>query len=116
MIRLWQTHKIALTGFVLAALVTGFFLVRLMVQSVYWSDPKHHDLTPQPWMTVGYVGRSWGLDPRRIDAEAGFPPPHSAGHPLTLEEIAARRGVPVEQVIAELQATIAGLRAPRPEK
>ena len=116
MIRLWRNHKIALTGFVLATLVTLFFLFRLAVQTVYWSDPAHQDLTPQPWMTVGYVARSWGLDPHHIDAKAGFPPLHSAGHPLTLDEIAARRGVPVEQVIAELQATIAGLRAARPEK
>ena len=28
-----------------------------------------------PWMTVGYIGRSWGLDPVEIDTRAGLPLP-----------------------------------------
>jgi hypothetical protein len=72
---LWRQHPWAPSGFALATLVTLFFLVRLAVQAVYWSDPAHRNMVPQPWMTVGYIGRSWGLDPAAIDRKAGFPSP-----------------------------------------
>ena len=37
--------------------------------------------------------------------------PLPEGHLLTLEEIARRRGVPVAEVIAEVEAAVAALRA-----
>lgn len=109
---LWRSHPYALSGFVLAAAVTLFFLVRLGVQAVYWSDPAHHNMTPQPWMTVGYIGKSWGLDPAEIDARAGLPSPGPGkGGPLTLAEVARQRGVPVEQVLTEVEAVILTMKA-----
>ncbi len=115
--RLWQSHRKALIGFVLAATITLFFLVRLTVQAIYWSNPAHHDMPPQPWMTVRFVGRSWGIDPGLIDDKAGFPDPRAAGgHPLTLAEIARQRGQPVEQVIAELEAVLLALKAQEPPR
>lgn len=59
-------------------------------------------------MTVGYVGHSWGIDPRQIDLIAGLPLPD--GHPLTLSEIAARDGAPVSEVIARVEAAVAQLK------
>ena len=64
----------------------------------------------RPWMTVGYVGRSWDLDPRAIDGVAGLPLPEEAGRPLTLQEIADRRGVPVEEIIVLVEEAIHTLR------
>ena len=66
-------------------------------------------------MTAGYIGRSWGLDPRALVAEAGLPP--RDGRPLTLDQIAEARGVPVGTVIAEVEAALAaaaGARRRRP--
>jgi hypothetical protein len=110
--QLWQTNRLALTGFALAAAVTLFFLVRIAISAVYWSDPAHHNMAPQPWMTIGFVAQSWGLEPQIIDEKAGFPSPHQgSGHPLTLIEIANQRGVPVAQIITELEAVILTLKA-----
>ena len=64
----------------------------------------------RPWMTVGYVGRSWDLNPRTIDAIADLPPPEVAGRPLTLQEIAERRGVPVEEIVVLVEEAIRTLR------
>lgn len=105
--RLWQTHPRVLAGFVLASALALFFAGRILWGLVYWAD--HRNEAVQPWMTVGYVGRSWGLDPREIDRAAGLPLPE--GHPLTLEEIARRRGVPVGDIIALVEATVAAMRA-----
>ena len=67
-------------------------------------------------MTVGYVAHSWHLDPRAIEEMAGLPAP--AGHPQTLGEIAAARGVPIGEIIAAVEAAIAELqtekRGPKP--
>lgn len=94
-------------AFVLAALVTLVFAVRTIVGVASWHPPENEPI--RSWMTVGYIGRSWDLDPRRIDAVAGLPLP--VNRPLTLAEIATQRDVPVETVIAEVEAAIAAIRA-----
>ena len=115
--RLWRSHPYALSGFVLAAAVTLFFLVHIVLRVAFWMDPAHHDMTPQPWMTVGFIGQSWGLDPAEIDTRAGLPSPvRGKGKPMTLIEIARQRGVPVEQVITEVEAVILTMKAEEPAK
>lgn len=106
--RLWHRHPVLLSAFAIALMLSLFFAGRIAVRVVYWS--QHRELQVQPWMTVGYIGRSWRLDPRQIDAMAGLPPP-VAGRPQTLEQIAEARGVPVATLVAEVNAAIAALRA-----
>ena len=105
---LWRSRPWLTSAFVLACAVTLFFAGRLTVYTIYWST--HQDVPIRPWMTVGYVARSWGLDPRTLDTEAGLPLPSVKGHPQTLEEIARDRGVPVTEVITTLQDAISTLR------
>ncbi len=96
-------------AFVMACVVTAFFAGRLLVQTVYWS--AHQDLPVRPWMTVGYIARSWDLDPREIEAAAGLPAPTERGSPEPLVEIAKDIGVPVETVIADVEKAITELRS-----
>lgn len=109
LLTLWRARPVLTTAFLLACAVTLFFAGRLVVYTAYWST--HRELPVEPWMTVGYVARSWGLDPRALDAAAGLPPPEERGRPKPLAEIARDRGVPVAEVIAEVRAAIATLRA-----
>lgn len=110
LLRLWRRHPVLLGAFVLALGLSVFFAGRLVLRTIYWA--QHGEMAVQGWMTVGYVGRSWGLDPREIDAIAGLPVPER-GQPLTLDQIARDRGVPVAEVIAAVEAAIATLRAAR---
>jgi hypothetical protein len=103
----FRRHPFLASAFVLFTLLALFFAGRFAYGVAYWST--HHNQPVASWMTVGYVAHSWHLDPRAIDATAGLPPP--AGHPLTLEEIASQRGVPVEQIIAAVEDAIAKLQA-----
>lgn len=109
MLRLWRKRPLLVSAFLLATALTLFFGFRFVRYTIYWSDPAHHQEVVQGWMTVGYIGKSWRLDPREIDRVAGLPVPEH-GHPLTLRQIAQARGVPVEDVIAEVDAAIAELR------
>ena len=91
------------------ALTASLALVgRITYRAVYWS--QHAQEPIQPWMTMGYIGRSWGLDPREIDARAGLPTPEQ-GKPFTLEQIARDRGVPVAEIMDLVEQTITQMRA-----
>ena len=105
---LFRTHPYALSGFLMAAAVTLFFVVRIIWSAIYWSN--HHNETVRPWMTVGYIGKSWHLDPMEIDTLAGLPSPKGHG-PWTIEQIAAARGVEVAVVINKVNDVIATLEA-----
>lgn len=106
---LWRARPVLGSAFLLACAVTLFFAGRFTVYTVYWAT--HREVPVQGWMTVGYVARSWGLDPRALDAEAGLPLPEIKGRPQPLSEIARDRGVPVAEVIAEVEAAITRMQA-----
>lgn len=105
----WRQRPWLTSGFLLACALTLFFTVNLIASAVYWST--HRDVDLKPWMTVGYIARSWNVPGPEIDKRAGFPGPKEADHPLTLREIADRRGVAVTEVIAEVAKAITQLRA-----
>lgn len=108
MIQLFRRHPFLISAFSLAVLVSLFLIIRILVQGIYWA--QHREVDIQPWMTIGYVGRSWGVPPRELDDRAGLPKPEN-GHPKTLEQIANDRGVPVSEIIALVEKTIAEMRA-----
>lgn len=100
-------------AFVGAVAVTVFFVVRLVAFSIFWADPEHRDQTVAGWMTPGYVAHSWHV-PRDVMNDALALPPSPDGPPAkrkTIEEIAAERGIPVAQLIAQIDAAIAAHRA-----
>lgn len=108
-LELWRARPWLTAAFLLACALTVFFTTRFVGQSIYWAN--HREEVVQPWMTVGYVARSWQVDGREIDSLAGLPLPEVKGRPQTLAEIAADRGVPVAEVIAGVEAAVADLRA-----
>ena len=108
-VTLWKVRPWLTSAFLLACAMTLFFSGRLVFHTVYWA--AHQEEVVQPWMTVGYVAQSWDLDAREIDAIAGLPLPEEKGRPQPLSEIAADRGVPVSEVIAEVEGAIQTLRA-----
>ena len=40
---LWQNHRIALSAFVLALGLLGYFAVQTISSTIYWMDPAHQD-------------------------------------------------------------------------
>jgi hypothetical protein len=113
--RIWQAAPVATVILGGALAVSLFFTVRLVAFWIYWADPAHRDQAIEPWMTPGYVAHSWGV-PRELAFEAlGLPP--APGGPRSLQELAADRGVAVDDLAQELQAAIEAFRdaqGPRP--
>ena len=104
----FRSHPRLSLAFGLALALTLLFAVRLTMGVIYWS--AHHEEPIRPWMPVGYVAKSWDLNPRVIDQTAGLPPPEE-GHLFTLQEIADKRAVPVSTIIKQVEDAVAKLRA-----
>ncbi|MEO6300248.1 MAG: hypothetical protein ABIV25_10130 [Paracoccaceae bacterium] len=108
--KFWKSHRFATTGFLLATAVTLFFLVRMASTAIYWANPAHHNETVKPWMTAGYIARSWHVDPRILDLLGGLPGPKDHG-PWTIKQAADARGVEVSVVIAQVNKALAIIKA-----
>ncbi|WP_278924374.1 hypothetical protein [Pseudophaeobacter profundi] len=94
---------------VVSALATVCFTVRGVVQFVYWSDPAHRDQTLEPWMPIGFVARSYGVE-REALARALELPPESL-RSLSLQDLAEMRGKGFEDMFREVETAIQDLRS-----
>lgn len=105
----WAKAPWLMSAFTLALLLTLFFGVNAAREAIYWADPRHVEQPIAGWMTPGYVGISWNI-PREVmrdalnltDAERG---------PIRLQDLADQRGVPLSDIIAQINAAIAAHRA-----
>jgi hypothetical protein len=95
-------------GFGLALVVTMVFAFKLGETAFHWDQSRNRQGL-EPWMTPRYVAHSRRVPTAVVGAVLGFDP---AAPPRrqTLREIAAQRGVPVEDLLAELDAAIAAHR------
>lgn len=103
-----RRHPWLTAAFLVFTALALWLLVETLDHARGWHGAPEEEV--RPWMTVGYVARSWDLDPRAIDGVAGLPLPEEAGRPLTLQEIAGQRGVPVEEIIILVEEAIRTLR------
>ncbi|NNE89959.1 MAG: hypothetical protein HKN27_17980 [Silicimonas sp.] len=108
--RLWSAAPVATTVLIVALAASAVFGVRSAV--FWWKAPPWAERRQEiaAWMTPRYVARSWGLPPRELAEAISAPIPPPDG-PMSLEELAAFRGVQIEQVIAEARAAIAAFHA-----
>jgi hypothetical protein len=111
MISSLRAHPFLTTGFAFATALSLFFAIRFGLDVIYWSD--HEREAVRPWMTIGYVNRSWDIEPKELEYLAGLPLPKE--RPLTLQELADEQGIPVEVVIKRVEAAIVVLNARKQE-
>ena len=102
-------HPIALAGFVLATLAVLILSFRLITHTIYWADPAKRDQSIQPWMTPHYVSMSWDVDPEVVLNVTGPKPPKR--RPSTIDDYAEALGVPVFDLIRDIDTAIAAERA-----
>lgn len=79
---------------------------------VYWADPAHRDRPIEGWMTPRYVVQSWGLPPEIVTEALGDGP--MPGKRRTIEDLAADRGISVEELVARITAATQSYRANQP--
>ncbi|MHA6267911.1 hypothetical protein [uncultured Aliiroseovarius sp.] len=107
--RIWGAAPIATLILAVALAMSVFFAVRTTASWIYWNDPAHIDQPIEGWMTARYVAYSWDV-PRQVMFEAlqlGQP----GDGPSSLRRLAEARGIPLDVMIADLEAAIAAHRA-----
>lgn len=112
-VRLWRDAPFLSLALLAALLVAGFFAARLTLATLYWTDPARQEVPLAAWMTPGFVAHSWDLPPELVATTLALDRDGS-GRRVTLGELAKARGVPVETLIAQLEAAIAAHRGARP--
>lgn len=104
----WQQQRVLFLAFVVASLLTVVFIGRTAVFYAYWAT--HKEVPIEPWMTIGYVARSYDVDRDllrgALDLDTDWPDRR------TLAQIAASRGIPVDALIDMIEEAIAQARAP----
>ncbi|WIV49476.1 hypothetical protein QQG91_07255 [Marivivens sp. LCG002] len=98
-------HKYMSLAFVVALSATMFFAFDVLSDARNWKDPQSRNVDPQVWMTPMYIAHSWKVDPKELGAAIGIT--ERPRKRTTLEDIAKERGVPVAQVILEVQEFLA---------
>ncbi|HEX8888576.1 MAG TPA: hypothetical protein VF779_05340 [Pyrinomonadaceae bacterium] len=99
-----------LSLFLVAVIVTGFFLVRTVRRAIYWHN--HRDEPIRAWMSVSYVAHSYRIPPHVLNKAIGLPEMQRDRRPL--REIAREQNRPVETLINELEEAIVHSRPPYP--
>lgn len=107
----WRNHRWLVVGFLIALSATLFFGTRMVLFTIYWSDPAHRDQALKGWMTPGYVANSWDIPRDDLLAELGDLIQSSARKTLT--QIARDNDVPLTELIARIEAAIAAQRLGR---
>jgi hypothetical protein len=113
--RLWRTAPLLTAGLVVSLAVAFVFAGRLVLDAVYWRDPRHQDVTIAPWMTPRYVAHSWDVPPEVIRAALGIDPRQERRGPVSLRALAEAQEIPLPELIARLEVAIAAYRAAHPE-
>ncbi|RME13786.1 MAG: hypothetical protein D6801_10515 [Alphaproteobacteria bacterium] len=108
--RMWRAAPVATVVLALALAAFAVFAGRSVAFWVYWHDPAHREQVISGWMTPGYVAHSWHV-PREVVLKALDLPAAPPKRRMSLDEIAAERGVPTEELIGEVERAIAAYRA-----
>lgn len=110
--RMWAAAPVATTVLGLALALVLVFGLRLALWSLFGPPPVALDQPIAGWMTPRFVAMSWRIPPEVVGDALDLV--RGEGRPGNLDQIARDRGVPVEDLIAELEAAIAAHRAAHP--
>ncbi|WP_424940057.1 hypothetical protein [Aliiroseovarius sp. S253] len=110
--RMWTAAPFATVVLLVALAASAVFGVRTIGNWVYWNDPDHIDQPMAGWMTPHYVAHSWDV-PRKVMIEAlAMNDKDPKGH--NLKHLAEAQGIPLEELIARIEAAIEAHRVTKP--
>ena len=93
-------HPRLFWGAILAGVAACVFAAKLIIFTIYWMDPDHRLQQPEPWMTPGYIARSYDLNPQQVVNFLELP--EHFDRPMTLENIATQQGRNLDAMMSDL--------------
>lgn len=100
--RLWKAQPVVLSAVLAALALALFFAIRVAVLTLHMQFGAPQGPAPQGWMTPGYLGHAWAVDPHEMLEELDVDFPN--GKPMTLYQIAARKGIPQQDFLEAVSA------------
>jgi hypothetical protein len=100
--RLWRTNRLLVIAFSFAAGLTLFFAVRTITFYAYWS--AHQNAPIEPWMTAGYISKSYRVPLEVVTDALGIP--EAARDRRPIGRIAHERGTPLAQLVLDVHDAI----------
>jgi len=107
--RIWRAAPVATTVLFMALAASAVFGVRAAIFWHHHPDWRTQTKDVAPWMTPRFIARAWDLPFGDFLQAINAPMPPPDG-PMSLEELAAYRGIPLSQMIDEVNAFIDGSR------
>ncbi len=104
-----RKHYLAVGVFAVSMIAVLWFAGTLLLDFIYFNDPRHKDETLKPWMTPRYVAMSYDL-PRPMLEDLFQLTPQDRGR-IRLSDIAAREGMTLDELNAMVVAAAAAHRA-----
>ncbi len=103
--QLWARHRIASIGLLLALVLTAGFGTRMVVATLFWSDPSHWQEEPAGWMTIGFISKSWRIPPDVL-IDALSTDARVTGR-MRLEELATRLNISTDELLDDVAQILA---------
>lgn len=107
--RLWRESRLLVVAFLALLAVAVFFGIGAFREARDFDVAKEQPIAP--WMTPRYVSHSWDIPREAMMDILGLEPPGPGRR--TLADIAADRGIAVEDYILRIEGGIAAFRAAR---
>ncbi|EKF41068.1 hypothetical protein NA8A_17905 [Nitratireductor indicus C115] len=103
---LWQHHRLLFIAFCIALLITLLLALRTVAFYAYWST--HRAVPIEDWMTIGYVARSWEVEPDALRRSLGLD--DQTRDRRSIARLAAERGVPAGVLLEDVRKAVDRLR------
>lgn len=116
---LWTNHRRLTISFGLAAAFALFFALLSLFFWLDWDGPRRDAPTDMPvaaWMTPRMIGQSWDVPREEMMRILELEENRGPGRPQNLAEIAAAKGMTVEDLIAQTEAGITAFRVDHPPR
>lgn len=104
--RLWSENRLLVLAFLAFLALAVFFGVNAFLRAKDFNVAKEQPIAA--WMTPRYIAHSWDMPREEMMAILGLEPPPPGR--VTLEELAAKKGIPVQDYIDQIEAGIAAFR------
>lgn len=106
-----RSHPVMSLAFALALALVLFFATGFVRHAIYWSDPAHQAQPLEGWMTPRYIANSWNVDGPELAKHLGVS--EAPKERPTLQDIADKRGVPLETIIAIAESYLTAHTPPK---
>jgi hypothetical protein len=108
-----RNHVGVLAVLVIACGAGLWFAADIVLDFVYFNDPRHQDEAIMPWMTPRYVGMSYDLPREVIHDIFGLDADGPRG--MTMRNIAAEHNMTLHELTEKVRITANEFRAEHPQ-